>query len=78
MVNSILTFDPRSNKFEVHVKCTYCEEIKVFEVDNDSKAGYMKWLKGEGLIQDLMPDVLPENRELLISGICSDCWKAVF
>jgi hypothetical protein len=36
-------------------------------------SGYKAWRKGE-LIQSAMPELSKDERELLISGTCADCW----
>jgi hypothetical protein len=33
-----------------------------------------KWLRTEGLIQDLMPNLTADEREILISGVCGECF----
>lgn len=34
---------------------------------------YLEWKKGR-LIQDAMPSVSQDQREMLITGICPECW----
>ncbi len=41
------------------------------------EAGLIDWSMG-ALIQDALPGVTPEDREWLITGICSACWEASF
>lgn len=36
------------------------------------------WLSGSIFIQDAMPYLSPSERELLISGICGDCFDEIF
>lgn len=38
----------------------------------------ISWLAGEGFIQDLLPYLSTGERELLISGTCSDCFDKLF
>lgn len=38
---------------------------------------FQRWKQGE-LIQICFPDLKPEERELLISGVCPDCWNDTF
>ena len=60
--------------FEVEVECLHCdhtEQIHVRERDYDS------WHNGN-LIQDVMPYLSAEQRELMISGTCDKCWKEFF
>lgn len=37
---------------------------------------YQNW-KDEMLIQDAMPSLTQDDRELLISGTCPQCWDAM-
>lgn len=59
---------------EIEVMCPFCGKTYVVEVPED---GYDRWQEGE-LIQHAMPDVSPEVREALISGICEDCWNNMY
>lgn len=59
---------------KISVDCTFCKEEQ--EVVVDAK-GYEKHKNGE-LIQNAMPNLSPEKRELLISGICPKCWDNMF
>ena len=42
-----------------------------------STSGYEAY-KNDALIQNAFPELPPEERELLISGICNDCWNEMF
>lgn len=57
------------------IQCKLCQSFLVVSFNPDA---YEKWQNGEGLIQDLMPDMKIEERELLISKICSDCYDALY
>lgn len=59
---------------EITVQCPFCGKTYSVEVPED---GYDRWQNGE-LIQRAMPDVAPEVREALISGICENCWTNTF
>lgn len=59
---------------EITVQCPFCGKEYSVEVPEE---GYNKWVAGE-LIQRAMPDVSPEVREALISGICENCWANTF
>ena len=54
--------------------CPRCRKITPVEVD---LAAYRKWCDG-AIIQDVMPELSADDREALISGTCSECWKAMF
>lgn len=36
------------------------------------------WLSGSGLIQDVMPYLSANDREMLISHTCPECWDKLF
>lgn len=42
-----------------------------------STSGYEAYKNG-ALIQNAFPELPPEERELLVSGICNDCWNEMF
>jgi len=39
---------------------------------------YFSYLRGDGLIQDLLPDATVDQREFLISGCTPTCWNSMF
>ena len=51
-------------------KCGKTIEFPTFRED------WERFEKGEG-IQYVMPYVSPEYRELLLSGICPECWDEI-
>jgi hypothetical protein len=59
---------------KIDITCPFCGKEYQVEVPED---GYNRWLDGE-LIQRAMPTVVPEDREALISGICTECWDKTF
>jgi len=58
----------------VAVPCRLCNEINELNV---RVRGFMDWQRGE-LIQDALPELSADQRELLISGTCDKCWKEMF
>lgn len=66
----------RENKKEYFILtvCPMCgqdHEIGVNEMD------FWDWQDGE-LAQNAFPYLTPNEREMLISGICPDCWDRIF
>lgn len=55
---------------KIGLTCSHCEQTKILTVPIE---GYASWVAGD-LIQDALPNLAPEDRELLISKICGDCW----
>lgn len=59
----------------VNKVCSMCGGFHSIVVDYD---GYRKWKAGEGLIQDLLKENTDGERELLISGVCENCFDELF
>ena len=36
---------------------------------------FCEWLQGGSLLQQALPDLTPAEREVLLTGICSDEWE---
>jgi len=58
-------------KFPVVIICRCCGHDYDVVVDVD---GYDRWRGGE-LIQNALPELSTEDREMLISGTCDVCWN---
>lgn len=58
----------------VDCKCPMCGNVNQVTI---SEAQWWRWQMGE-LIQNVAPELSPEERELLISGTCSKCWNKMF
>ena len=58
----------------VSVVCAYCLEVHTFQC---SRRGVVAWQTGR-LIQDALPELSDDQRELMISGTCGDCWDKMF
>lgn len=62
------------SKVLLSVICPACEIVKDIEVSNEQ---YSRYLADEQCIQDYMSDVSSADRELLLGGICGDCFDAM-
>ena len=69
-----LLFEQRQTTKTIQVACIGCRSFIEVTV---SKRGYRKWLNGTP-IQDALPEVPAEKRELLISDVCEKCWKSIY
>lgn len=58
----------------VAVSCRLCGDIQTLQLSYD---GEKRWRSGE-LIQDALPELTVDERELLISGTCEKCWNKLF
>lgn len=59
----------------VSIKCKECGKEYKFDITEEQ---YNKYISGEGLIQDIFPEISSELREMFISRICPDCWNKIF
>lgn len=59
----------------VEVECVNCKTKHTIIVP---VAGYKKWASGQAKIQDAMPGLTEDERELLISNVCPACWDKLF
>lgn len=60
----------------VAVKCRWCGQVKSVPVSLSEWSTYEE--HPEGYIQDTLPSLSPEDRELFISRTCSKCWDEMF
>lgn len=58
----------------VVTRCPMCKENSELVV---LREGFDRWRDGE-LIQAALPDLSVDDRERLINGMCSTCWKKLF
>ena len=57
------------------ITCWNCNKTYAIDVPVD---GHLKWKAGNGLIQEVLPELSDGERELLISGTCDTCWDELF
>lgn len=50
--------------------CPYCQKAQTLRV---SASGYNQWKSGK-LIQRALPELSNDEREILLTGICPECW----
>ena len=62
---------PRIN---IEVRCIHCQTNHIIPVDH---TGYTQWIQG-ALIQQVLPGLSEDQRELLISRTCGECWREMF
>jgi len=63
------------NNVYVNVKCPQCGKISTLEM---TKEQYEQYKSGDNYIQNIFPNWSPAIREMLITGICPDCWDKMF
>lgn len=60
---------------EIPVQCRNCGDVHAINVDYDA---FIAWKNRELLIQDALPELSADERELLLSGTCGVCWDSWF
>ena len=63
-----------NRNMKVTKECRICNKPQTLEVNYD---GCVKWQEG-AYIQNAMPYLNVDERELLISGTCRDCFDRMF
>ena len=60
---------------DVTVNCALCGGINVLTLEVEAWEAYKR---GESHVQALFPDLSVEDRELLCTRTCAECWKKTF
>lgn len=59
--------------------CSVCEQEGFVHVPEAKLPEVLRWFtERHDYIQNILPDMPPEYREMLITGIHPDCWKQMF
>lgn len=58
----------------IETACPFCGAAHMIEVN---LVDYWDWKDGK-LAQDAFPYLTPDEREMVISGICPECWDSMF
>ena len=66
----------KERDFEAKVCCRVCCKTFTLLVGKEDLAMYNS--PNRPYIQDIFPYLTPAERELLISGLCPDCWDSMF
>ena len=66
----------KNEKINVTVPCSFCNAKYAIEMTaaqfNELQSPHRRH------IQDIIPELAPEMRELFISGMCPKCWDKLF
>ena len=66
----------KTEKVKINVPCGFCNtnyEIEMTQAQLDELMSPHR-----RYIQDIIPELAPEMRELFISGMCPKCWDKLF
>jgi hypothetical protein len=59
----------------IQKRCHACGEVFTIMVN---KEGYELWMSGKTHIQNALPNLSDDDRELLLSGVCGKCFDKMF
>ena len=59
---------------QVSTDCPQCDKMSLVRVSDE---GFRAWRNGQ-LIQLAMPELSPSEREMLVTGICPECWEKMW
>lgn len=59
----------------IKTTCPQCGKVTNLQMTDEQ---YDEYVSGRGLIQNIFPYWSPAKREMLITGICPDCWNKIF
>lgn len=63
------------NPMTLEVDCRVCGKTVNLVIEQED---FRKFKNHEGMVQDIFPYLDEDEREMLISGRCSDCWEKLF
>ena len=67
----------KERNIEIQIRCVSCGKGYSLYVNSEDWEEYYN-SDNRRYIQDIFPYLTPDERELLMSHICSDCWEEVF
>lgn len=59
---------------KIEKRCPHCGKLQTLEVN---EVQFSDWLAGKNT-QIAFPDLSADQREILMSGICPECWEDIF
>lgn len=61
----------------VYRSCAIMGKVQEMELPIDQER-LNKYLRGEGKVQDIFPELTPDQREFLITGLLPEQWAEIF
>lgn len=63
----------------IATRCRCCKNIIQIPCSDETYVAAQFWNAATDPrpIQEVFPDMSPENREMFVSGICSTCWNVM-
>ena len=64
----------------IATRCRCCKNIIQIPCSDEAYVAAQFWNAATDPrpIQEVFPDMSPENREMFVSGICPTCWNVMF
>lgn len=53
--------------------CPFCGKLSTVKLNKKQMDAYAEFLNGNIRVQEI-PNLTPDEREVLLTGICDDCW----
>ena len=66
------------NEISYNVNCKFCNKNVVIKLTSEQYKNLGRYNRGEGHIQDLLPELSADDREMFVSGMCPECWDKTF
>lgn len=60
---------------KIKTTCPICKKVNYVSVN---EIGFMRWQEEGVLIQNALPELDANEREMLMTGICPTCWDKMF
>lgn len=64
-------------QLKLYVVCPMCKKESIVLLTYTQYHEYVKFVKGDLHIQHALPELSADDRELLMTGICKECYDAI-
>jgi hypothetical protein len=75
LITRVFTAYKKEEQWYVKIPCIDCPLQLEIPINLEN---FERWIRKETLIQEAMPELNVDLREMFLSGICPDCWDATF
>ena len=69
---------PGDEENVVRVVSPVSEGVQTVALTKDQTKRFLEWLAGSGLIQTVLPDLSPDDRNVLLCGMGPQAWDKAF
>lgn len=78
MVKHTVKYMPLREVYQISVVDPISEKVHTLDLSQDQYDRYKVWMNNDALIQDALPELSDDERELLMTGIGPDEWDETF